>query len=219
MIDVFIIGTDTGSGKTWVSGELLRILLDQRADAIALKPIACGLNAANINDDVQYLLELQPGMKAKSINLYSFRDPVAPSIAASNEQCTIKFDALLRWCQSHMAAVRLIEGVGGLMVPLTGTYTGLDWLERMPKAKILLVVGIQLGCINHTLLTLRALQSIGREPDWVVCNHAMSGNASLSTAAAIRPHLNDSCTMINTHFQHPDALVAIARNLIWPHDS
>lgn len=171
---IFITGTDTGAGKTYVTASLLRTLKESGRDVIGLKPVASGNEEAKINADVATLLKGQglPDSEAPNINLYSFDAALAPSQAAAKEGRTIDPKALVDWCRemSSNHEISLIEGVGGLMVPLAGNYLVSDWLGDMPDCEVMLVVRARLGGINHALLTLDKLKHMGRPPKWIIIN-------------------------------------------------
>lgn len=148
----FITGTDTDCGKTYTTCQLLQYL-NQEHRAQALKPVASGVMSAQSGDVHQLqqynIKPLQP------INRWSFKEPIAPHIAASNNNQHITSQEVAQFCsQAEFAEYDylLIEGAGGLMVPLNNTETWLDFLDLYP-AIVLLVVGIRVGCINHALLS------------------------------------------------------------------
>lgn len=93
---------------------------------------------------------------------YALRTPLAPVVAAERERVSIDVEVLVR-CYERVAAahdVTLIEGAGGLLVPLTWTVTYAEFAQRL-GVPILVIVGARLGAINHALLTIRYAQSIG----------------------------------------------------------
>jgi len=143
---------------------------------IGLKPIASGNEGAVVNADVSALLQAQAMSQddASNINLYSFDAALAPSQAATAEGKSLDPKALLAWCQKKSTghAISLIEGVGGLMVPLAENYLVSDWLGDMPDCEVILVVRARLGGINHALLTLDKLNHMGRPPRWIIINDA-----------------------------------------------
>jgi len=172
----FITATDTGAGKTYVTTALICALRDAGKDIIALKPVACGNRGNVINPDVAALLKAQglPEREAEKINLYSFDAALAPSQAAAEEGRKIAPKELINWCseQSKGHDICLIEGVGGLMAPLTEGFLVANWLARMPNYNVMLVVRSRLGGINHALLTLDKLNQIGRPPCRIIINDA-----------------------------------------------
>jgi dethiobiotin synthetase len=191
MTRLFITATDTGAGKTFVTADLARLLHRQGSDCLALKPIASGLDASGDNEDVSALLSAQNLSDSDAISLYRFRMPAAPLVAAGAEGARIDPDRLLSWCDARSSnkRVTLIEGVGGLMVPLAENYLVRDWLQQMPDARVVLVIGGRLGCMNHALLTLSELERMGRSPAWVIFNAVEGDDMARQCEATIRPWL------------------------------
>jgi len=181
MRNIFITATDTGAGKTFVTAHLARLLHRRGIRVRALKPVACGVEKGQIHADVAALMQAQGISDPAQVCLYSFAMPAAPSMAAATEKKRIEPEELIRWCgeMSRDAEICLIEGIGGLMVPLVDHFLVSDWLAGLPEAETLLVAGARLGAINHTLLTLKQLHTIGRDPAWLAINCPDSGaNAS-----------------------------------------
>ncbi|MDQ6970424.1 MAG: dethiobiotin synthase [Mariprofundus sp.] len=214
---IFITATDTDAGKTWVSTALIRGLLAQGAKAKALKPIACGCDANGRNDDIDLLLKAQHLSQISAINRYCFNLPAAPSQAATAEVGASEADsseagfsetacsekqaidpaALVQWCQQQSADVDycLIEGIGGLMTPLTNTWLVCDWIDAMPEYDVWLVLNCKLGAINHTLLTLVKLKQMQRSPKRIFFNATSPAQNDRipSTHQAISPFLPADC--------------------------
>ena len=194
---IFITATDTDAGKTWICSGLIRSMLAACMHAKALKPIACGLNKDGSNEDISALLNIQRLTHAEDINLYSFQLPAAPSLAAAAENKCINPSQLITWCrdQAKDTDTCLIEGVGGLMVPLTNDYLVCDWIEDMPEAEIWLVIGCRLGSINHALLTLDKLKAMGRSPALIILNASKPADDHWleATRQAITPFITESC--------------------------
>lgn len=201
---VFITATDTEAGKTWVTASAIRALLKEGRSAKALKPIACGLDAAGRNEDIDALLAAQNLSDADRISLYRYALPAAPSQAAAAEGAIVDTDRLVEWCESQSEAVEtcLIEGVGGLMVPITDNWLVSDWIEAMPDAEVWLVVGCKLGAINQTLLTLEKLKQMGRSPTRIFFNAtAPEFNDWIEPVnKAVEPFLNQGCVIHSVKF-------------------
>ncbi|MCF7821614.1 MAG: dethiobiotin synthase [Mariprofundaceae bacterium] len=206
---IFVTATDTGAGKTWVTASVIRALLDEGKKAKALKPIACGLDEAGRNEDIDALLAAQSLDDADLISRYRYHLPAAPSQAAAAEGQAIDLAELVQWCEAEASKTEicLIEGVGGLMVPLTCNWLVSDWINAIPDAEIWLVVGCRLGAINQTLLTLGKLKQMGRTPARIFFNAATAEQNDwiTSTRQAVKPFLNQECQihMLN-HGEKPD---------------
>ena len=162
MAHYFITGTDTGIGKTFVTCALLYTLKAQGIAAIGMKPIAAGgeMTPDGLrNDDVE-ALHLASGVKlqVEDLNCYLLSEPIAPHIAAANEDIDIDLDVIrLRFDQlAELADVVLVEGVGGFIVPLGDNITTADFAQDL-DLPVILVVGMRLGCLNHALLTQEAI--------------------------------------------------------------
>lgn len=148
----FITGTDTDCGKTYVTGQLL----DYCAHSLAIKPVASGVGEGA--SDAAYL-QRSACFSLSDLNPWQFTLAVSPHIAARREQVSLQIDTIADFClqfQAEGIKTLFIEGAGGLMVPLNDRETWVDFL-KYTKIPVLLVVGMQLGCINHALLTATAL--------------------------------------------------------------
>ena len=212
----FITATDTDAGKTWVTSHLITALQQQNIRAKTLKPVACGVACDGINEDVTKLMRLQNIEEPQTINLYNFAQPAAPSIAAETEQRTIEPEHLKQWCQQKIKQhdITLIEGIGGLMVPLTPTYLVSDWLTDLPDAEVILVVGAKLGCINHALLTLHQLASQKRSPACIIINDTTGKQDLDGLQSAISPFLTAGTTLLTCGYQQPESLISWWKNII-----
>lgn len=102
---------------------------------------------------------------------YRFRLPLSPETAARADGKSIDLNRILdaRARLAKEADILLMEGAGGLLVPLTDKLTTADLIARL-KAKVILVVGSRIGCINHTFLTLEALDKRGLAPVAIILN-------------------------------------------------
>ena len=162
----FITGTDTGVGKTYVACKLIRDYVAQGYKTIGMKPVAAGSDLVNgqwVNDDV---LRLEEASNVKAprelINPYSFKEAVAPHIAAEKVGIEIKIDVIKQAFQalSKLADIVIVEGAGGFLVPLNDQQSMAD-LPTALDIPVILVVGMKLGCINHSLLTVEAIKARG----------------------------------------------------------
>ncbi|MDX8408862.1 MAG: ATP-dependent dethiobiotin synthetase BioD [Mariprofundales bacterium] len=163
----FITANDTDAGKSYLAALLLRALLQRGMDVAALKPVACGVADDGVNGDVALLQRLQPQLRLGAINLHTNPQPLAPLFDQPVER-----ERLLAWCGQRISQQRitLIEGVGGLMVPLNTRFTQLDWLLALPELTIVLVVRARLGCLSQVLSHLALLDHCERPRIWLVVN-------------------------------------------------
>jgi len=159
---LFVAGTDTGVGKTRVATAVLRGAAAGGLRAIGMKPVAAGIEpGAAANADVVSLM--QAGNVAalpKDVNPYVFEPPIAPHLAAAAAGTSIDLDAIAS-AYGRLAAcadVVVVEGAGGVLVPISARYDMLDIAAHL-GLPVLLVVGMRLGCLNHALLSALAIDS------------------------------------------------------------
>lgn len=159
---LFITGTDTGVGKTWVGQALGRALSTAGRRVIAIKPVETGCADATALLEDGALLAAATGQTEPLAALHRFAAPLAPALAAEAEGQTIDLDALILRIEALSAAADLVlvEGTGGLLAPITWEWTVVE-LARTLGAAALVVGADRLGTINHTLLTLSALELAG----------------------------------------------------------
>ncbi len=160
----FITGTDTGVGKTHIACKLIRQYVAQGYKVVGMKPVAAGCDLVDgewVNDDV-LRLEAASNVKAPRalVNPYSFKEAIAPHIAAELAGIEIKLEVLKLAFEalSELADIVIVEGAGGFLVPINDQKTLADFVVSL-NIPVLLVVGIKLGCINHTLLTVEAIKA------------------------------------------------------------
>ena len=165
---VFITGTDTGIGKSLVAASLLRALQAQGLRALGMKPIASGCTMTTQglrNDDAELLRTHGSGAPDYAlVNPYALREPIAPHLAAAQAGVALRLDPIVAAfaALSTMSQCVVVEGVGGWAVPLSDTLMQAD-LVRALRLPVILVVGLRLGCINHALLSARAIAQDGCE--------------------------------------------------------
>jgi dethiobiotin synthetase len=168
MHDLYVTGTDTGIGKTHVSADLLRTLRSRGIAAVGMKPVASGCEAtANglRNEDALALIAASGGgLRYEDVNPYAFADPIAPHLAAADAGIVVDPQRIAECFGRLRAAVDLVvvEGVGGWLAPLGDTLMQAE-LVRMLRLRVVLVVGLRLGCLNHALLSVRAIEADGCE--------------------------------------------------------
>lgn len=167
-MDCFVTGTDTGIGKTFVTVALLQALAARHLQVAALKPLAAGLgryDEETINEDVALLRRASSvRLPLEVINPYAFQAPTAPHLAAELAGAHINLaliEQAYRRAQSQ-TQVLLVEGVGGWCLPLNDQQMLCDLVKHL-GLPVLLIAGIRLGALNHTLLTARAILADGCE--------------------------------------------------------
>ena len=157
-MNLFLTGTDTNIGKTYVAALLVRALRAAGHDCVGLKPICCGDRG-----DAEALHAASDGASPlNDINPVWLRPPAAPYTASIIEHRTVDLDlireAFGRARSAHPSLI--VEGAGGWLVPITRDYFVADLAEEM-GLPVAIVVANKLGAINHTLLTLAAIRSRG----------------------------------------------------------
>jgi dethiobiotin synthetase len=164
---IFITGTDTNVGKTYVAVELLQYLARRGFSTIGLKPVAtgCQRQATELyNSDALALQQhaTEP-LPYERVNPIAFVEPVAPHIAAQKQNKSLDTDFILQTCSpalNHPADIVVIEGAGGWYLPLNHQQTMAEVVVQW-QASVILTVGMRLGCLNHALLTCRAIRQSG----------------------------------------------------------
>lgn len=164
MQTVFITGTDTDAGKTYVAVALLQGLKALGYRTLAQKPVAAGVNDSGFNTDALQLQQhATEALSYQQVNPYCLTDAVAPHLAAAKAGLCIEPAVLtkeLLQLQNSNADIALVEGAGGWLLPLNDHSTMADWVTEL-QLPVLLVVGMKLGCLNHALLTVREIERSG----------------------------------------------------------
>jgi dethiobiotin synthetase len=160
----FVTATGTDIGKTYVASGLVRHWRAAGRPVDALKPVATGFDPAAAVACFGGLLVGALGRSVTPaeidrISPWRFAAPLSPDMAAQYEKRSIDFDALVQFSQAAVTSNKgmlLIEGIGGIMVPLDGSRTVLDWMIAL-NIPLVLVTGSYLGSLSHTLTTLDVL--------------------------------------------------------------
>jgi dethiobiotin synthetase len=179
----FITGTDTSVGKTIVTACLLSLYQKHSLSVGVMKPVETGVDpecSSSANSDAKFLMEIarcdDPLALVSPIRL---KIPASPYQAAKMENRPINIDAIIQ--SFHTLAGKyenmLVEGAGGLLVPLTSNYLVCDLIRDLGLP--LLVVGRNaLGTLNHTLLTLRVAKQEGISVRGVILNRCELGESN-----------------------------------------
>lgn len=169
----FVTGIDTGVGKSVATGLMARYLLSRGRTVTTGKIVQTGSGG---EDDIvrhRRLMGVAPGIHDEEGTTcpYRFAYPASPHLAARREGREVDLSVLAAAAEELSARYDrvLIEGAGGLAVPLNGSFTILDYLERV-RYPVIVVSSPRIGSINHTLLTLEALKSRGLEVPGIVYN-------------------------------------------------
>lgn len=170
----FIAGTDTGVGKTTIALNLLSQFEKQGFSTAAIKPIAAGVIQTDAGFGNEDALKLKKAITTRwtyeEINPFLFNEPISPNLAAEDQGISLSSAEIACACKAILnsdADVVIVEGAGGWFVPINDKETIADVVIKL-NIPVILVVGLRLGCLSHTILTYQAIQSSGLEiAGWV----------------------------------------------------
>ena len=179
-MNLFLTGTDTDVGKTYVATLLVRALRAQGVDAVGMKPLCCGGR-----EDAEALHAASGGaIPLNDVNPVWLRPPAAPYTAAMIENRTIDL-ALIRETFARLRGAHeslIVEGVGGWLVPITRDFFVADLAAEF-ALPVAIVVANRLGALNHTLLTIESIRARGLECAGLILNHTTPPDAAPDLAA------------------------------------
>ncbi|HXT12896.1 MAG TPA: dethiobiotin synthase [Candidatus Angelobacter sp.] len=179
---IFVTGTDTGVGKTIFSSLLVYHLRKSGRHALAMKPFCSGGRG-----DVRLLRGMQDGeLSEEEINPFYFPEPVAPLVSARQRKRRISLGEVVRRIEKMAARCEclVVEGVGGLLVPLGENFMVSDLIEAL-DCEVVVMARNQLGTINHTLLTVKALRRFCPKNIAIVLMGTSKKDASVKTNVRI----------------------------------
>jgi dethiobiotin synthetase len=161
MRGLFITATDTGAGKTFVTAGIARLWRREQRSFCVCKPVATGAENA-WSEDTRLLAEAAGETNLRAVTPYTFAAPAAPPVAARLAGTTVHLVDLIAAVRRRAVEGKtvLVEGVGGLLCPLTSHETVAD-LVRELRVPLIVVARRALGTLNHTLLTLETAQRRG----------------------------------------------------------
>lgn len=173
---LFVTGTDTGVGKTLIAGAIARHLRKREGLRVGVfKPVGSGCvlrREGLVSEDAEFLAHCAEARQPLDLICpQRYAEPLAPAVAGEREKRFVNWgivDNALRLIARESDVV-IVEGVGGILVPLDARHTMLDFAEELGLAAVV-VARAGLGTINHTLLTLEALRSRGVRVAGVVVN-------------------------------------------------
>jgi dethiobiotin synthetase len=200
----FIAGTDTGVGKTRITGGLLKAARELKGPVVGMKPVASGsilVDRRYISEDALYI-EHNSGQLApyELLNPYCLREPLSPHISAGRAGIEIDIRLIVGRAQqlARDQNLLLVEGAGGWYAPISDRETMAD-VARALALPVVLVVGLRIGCLNHALLSAQAIEFCG-------CNlHGWIGNQVDAQFAA---HDENIATLTRLLGTAPMALLA-----------
>ncbi|NJD92045.1 MAG: dethiobiotin synthase [Geobacter sp.] len=190
---IIITGTDTGVGKTVAAAALARLLRDKGVNVGVMKPVTSGCDSRDgqlFSADAE-LLAFGAGIEvSQEVAPYLLKEPIAPSAAAEMERVRVEFSRILaayhRLADQHDFII--VEGAGGLMVPLSGGLLVAD-LVKLLGLPLLVVARPGLGTVNHTVLTTFVARQLELDVRGVLINGYPEAP---SLAESTAPHLIDS---------------------------
>lgn len=213
-MNYFVTGTDTGVGKTLISCALLHAFAAQGKSVAGMKPVAAGCDEDGLNEDVKKLRAATNILASLGqINPYSFVRPVAPHIAARNAGVQINLQRILESYNelAAQAEVVIVEGAGGFRVPLNDSEDSADLAVAL-GLPVILVVGMRLGCLNHALLTMRAIGDGGLVCAGWIANVTADGMAALDeNIEALQQRIEAPLLAIVQYQENPDARTVAAQ--------
>ena len=173
----FISGTDTGVGKTVVTACLLAFYRKHSINTGIMKPIETGIDpncSSEVNSDAKFLLTVSGNQDTlEEVCPIRLKPSASPLQAARIQDQSLSIDSILEKFQRLQKKYDqvLVEGIGGLLVPLKADYLVLDLIKTM-QLPLIIVSRFSLGTLNHTLLTLKAAQVAKIEVAGIILNHS-----------------------------------------------
>ncbi len=182
---LFVTGTDTEVGKTVIAGGIARVLKDKGQRVGVFKPVASGCRSDRgglVSPDAEFLAHCANSSETlDQICPVRFREPLAPEVAVQRGAEPIELE-IIRTYYNRLAAgkeVMIVEGIGGLLVPLSQELLVADLAGQM-DLPLLIVAKPALGTINHTLLTIEAARARGLRVAGIVINSYVADTASVA---------------------------------------
>lgn len=195
MTGLFVTGAGTEIGKTYVTCRLVRELRSAGRPARALKPVITGFDPDRVaeSDSGRLLAAMEETLDLPSIGAISpwrFAEPISPDMAAAHEGRRLDAREIATFCRYAATGgddgMLLVEGIGGVMVPLNEKETVLDWMEILGWSAVL-VAGSYLGTLSHTLTAARVVRDSGIDISAIVVSESPESPVPPDeTAATIR---------------------------------
>lgn len=195
---IFVTGTDTEVGKTRISTGLMAVLQQQGLRTAGMKPIASGcdwIDGQWKNEDALAMIaQSNVDLPYTTVNPFAFEPAIAPHIAAEQANIAISLPVIKQQFQiiAEQVDAVVVEGAGGWLVPLNEQHTLADLAVEL-NLPVVLVVAIKLGCINHALLSVEAIERRGLKLMGWVANHLTQQNESAEIIATLKQHIAVPC--------------------------
>ena len=206
----FITGTDTGVGKTLVACALLHAFAARGKPVAGFKPVAAGCDEDGHNEDALALREASTmQLTYGQVNPYCFVPAIAPHLAARHSGVRIELSRILNSYRelAGQADEVVVEGAGGFLVPLNEKQDAAELVQQL-ELPVILVVGMRLGCLNHAMLTVRAIAGCGLKCAGWVANAMAEGTPMLQeNIDALRDRIDAPLLGVVPYMAMPDARV------------
>ena len=185
---IFITGTDTDVGKTWVGSQIAAALHENKIPLCVRKPIesGCSLRDGELipADATQYWQAIQQSDSLENICPYRFIPAISPALAAAQQHIRISLDQLLQTCKTANDELLLLEGAGGFYSPLYADGLNKDLAVAL-QLPVVLVVADKLGCINHTLLSLKAITGASLDCQLIILNKRNNDSSNFAELSGL----------------------------------
>lgn len=200
MTAIFLTGTSTDIGKTFILSKLLSFDFIQNYNKLKpLKPLISGYLESASSDTGILLKAQQKHLSLDNINVISpwrYQTPQAPDLAQRKENKSFQYQDLLGFCQQQIQHANqqgkclIIEGVGGVMSPISEQQMVIDWIKAL-KLPVILVSGTYLGSITHLLTAIASLKAYQIPIGFIILNETPNSTVSLQdTLFSVRHHTN-----------------------------
>jgi dethiobiotin synthetase len=194
MQGLFITGTDTGIGKTWVGAQLSQWLTKNNIDTAPRKPAESGCRLSNGKlmpaDAMQYFQAINQRESLEIICPYRFPLAAAPDQAALHSGQHLSLEMLIKACRCKADQFLLVEGAGGFYSPIAEQALNADLAQAL-SLPVLVVAADRLGCQNHVLLTLEAIAQRGLKTAAVILNQTSpKPNDNFDNETALRARIS-----------------------------
>ncbi|NKE37287.1 dethiobiotin synthase [Natronococcus sp. JC468] len=215
MTTIAVVGTDTGVGKTVVTAAITDWFRERGTDARAIKPAQTGHPP---DDDAAFVADTC-GTDDAATCLRYLEEPLAPRVAGERADEPLEYEALLEDCrrERERAPVSVLEGIGGVRVPLAGDREVLDLVADLAPVAVV-VARSDLGTLNHTALTVAALEQRGVDVLGIVCNEYEGASVAERTNPAELERLTGRPveTVPSLSASNPGALATGVREALSP---
>lgn len=182
MKGIFITGTDTNVGKTWVGSQLIKQLCSNNIDVIPRKPVESGWLDSDITKTDTWILANATGkqLDLQEVCPNRFKDPISPERAAKNESIILTLKTIKENCLSKTKedSFLFVEGAGGFYSPLCSDALNADLMVAL-GLPVILIAEDKLGCINQVLLNVDAMERKGISLLAIVLNNTSDNKKAL----------------------------------------